>query len=205
MLSILICPLLINIAYKTDAPCPALESEWSAGDSLAFYGNILTFIGTTCISIVALLQTKKIEEVNLKHTNDLEKLNLRLNSPYIIIQKYNYNTGYGLIEFELLNVTDNIAHAATISNICVQNSNDSQPRKLENKEYYNDILFFNVPWLIQLNEINEENVAFISFELCLEDRLNVKHRLFGQIKPGIKNSSTEYKLKEGDLIVHQTE
>ena len=49
-------PLLINLAFKIKAPFSLLVAEWTAGDLLNFYGAVMVFIGTACLSALALHQ-----------------------------------------------------------------------------------------------------------------------------------------------------
>ena len=58
--------LVINIAFKFDFKIWWLESEWSAGDALSFYGTVLSFIGTISLGIVTIWQTKKSNEISKK-------------------------------------------------------------------------------------------------------------------------------------------
>ena len=50
-------PFIINEAYKADTGYVTL---WDASDMLGFYGSILSFLGSTVLGIVALVQNDKI-------------------------------------------------------------------------------------------------------------------------------------------------
>lgn len=65
-LIVALIPLVINIAFKFDFKIWWLESEWSAGDALSFYGTVLSFIGTISLGIVTIWQTKKSNEISKK-------------------------------------------------------------------------------------------------------------------------------------------
>lgn len=63
---IIVVPLIINILFKFDFNIWWLESEWSAGDALSFFGNILSFLGTLILGIIAIWQTSKSNELSEK-------------------------------------------------------------------------------------------------------------------------------------------
>ncbi len=92
LLGIFGVPFIINICFQQDAPANVLIAKWSAGDALSFYGAILTFIGTTIISIVALWQNQKYKEDNDAAQKRLEDISQRANELNAI------NT---IIEYEL--------------------------------------------------------------------------------------------------------
>lgn len=60
----LLIPLLINILFKFNLKIWWLESEWSAGDALSFYGQFLSFIGTIVLGIISVWQTKKANSIS---------------------------------------------------------------------------------------------------------------------------------------------
>lgn len=63
---ILVIPLLINILFKFDFNIWWLESEWTAGEALSFYGGLLSFVGTVILGVVSVWQTKKSNEISSK-------------------------------------------------------------------------------------------------------------------------------------------
>ena len=68
-------PLLINIAFKIDAPFSFLIAEWTASDLLNFYGAVMVFLGTACLSALALHQNKVFKAQN-------DRLMQLQNAPY---------------------------------------------------------------------------------------------------------------------------
>ena len=82
---VIIIPIIINEAYKTGE---GYYTVWNGADVLAFYGSIMSFIGTAFISIIALYQNKKFKEENDKTQKRTEEISIRaneLNSINIII------------------------------------------------------------------------------------------------------------------------
>lgn len=59
-------PLLINILFKFDFNIWWIESEWSAGDALNFFGNVLSFIGTIVLGAISIWQTNKANNLSEK-------------------------------------------------------------------------------------------------------------------------------------------
>ena len=56
-------PFIINESYKSGKGYVTL---WNASDMLSFYGSILSFLGSTVLGIVALVQNEKIRKFSLK-------------------------------------------------------------------------------------------------------------------------------------------
>lgn len=82
-------PLLINILFKFDFNIWWLESEWSAGDSLNFFGSILSFIGTIVLGAISIWQTskannlsEKLLEKDLLESTDFIQLKNKINIDY---------------------------------------------------------------------------------------------------------------------------
>jgi hypothetical protein len=64
VLTILSVPLIINILFKFDFNVWWLESEWSAGEALSFYGCLLSFTGTIILGAISIWQTKKANNIS---------------------------------------------------------------------------------------------------------------------------------------------
>lgn len=62
-------PVIIHIVFKIDSGISFLEAEWEAGDVLAYYGSILSFIGTVVLGALALYQNKLIKEESEKRAD----------------------------------------------------------------------------------------------------------------------------------------
>lgn len=72
-------PCCIHILFTIPAPISFFSSQWSAGDVLAFYGCILSFLSTTLLGIIACYQNKKLTQLNEranKVNEDMAKLQL---------------------------------------------------------------------------------------------------------------------------------
>ncbi|MBO5349760.1 MAG: hypothetical protein J6A89_08105 [Clostridia bacterium] len=66
VLIILLIPLIINVLFKFDFNIWWLESEWSAGEALNFYGGLLSFAGTIILGSISIWQTNKSNNISKK-------------------------------------------------------------------------------------------------------------------------------------------
>lgn len=64
IITIIIIPLVINILFKYDFNIWWLESEWSAGDALNFYGSFLSFSGTIILGAISIWQARKANSIS---------------------------------------------------------------------------------------------------------------------------------------------
>jgi hypothetical protein len=75
-LFVIVMPLIINSAYYADAPFSFLRVKFSIDSLLEYYGAVLTFVGTTSLGIIAVLQTYnsqiKTDKIN-KQLADFQK------------------------------------------------------------------------------------------------------------------------------------
>ena len=76
-------PLLINVLFKVNFNIPLLQSEWTAGDALNFYGSVLSFIGTITLGTISVWQTKKAN--NLQKNNGCPCLFLSVLFPAVFL------------------------------------------------------------------------------------------------------------------------
>lgn len=86
-LSILLVPAIINYLFKSAPLCRFFVSEWSAGDALNYCGSILSFLGTTLLSALALWQTHVIREESKRRDLFLDYLEMERNAPHFMIEE----------------------------------------------------------------------------------------------------------------------
>ena len=86
--TILICVLLIvapiictHVLFKWKSGEYWIEAEWSSGDVLGYFGNVLSFIGTIGLGYVAISQTEKANKI----TEELLKIEKERLKPYLEI------------------------------------------------------------------------------------------------------------------------
>ncbi len=70
---VLICCIIIVVPilathglFKWHSGQRWLEAEWTAGEALSYFGDILTFIGTVVLGYIAIFQTQKANKINEK-------------------------------------------------------------------------------------------------------------------------------------------
>lgn len=63
---LIVIPFIINILFKVDFGISLIQSEWSAGEALSFYGSVLSFAGTVILGYITVWQTKKANSISEK-------------------------------------------------------------------------------------------------------------------------------------------
>lgn len=92
---LLIVPWIINTLFKIDLGIRYIQSEWSAGEALAFYGSVLSGLFTLIGVMVTIksenVQRKRDEAIKYKPILELIGRNLHMNSLYREV-----GIGYGI-------------------------------------------------------------------------------------------------------------
>lgn len=114
-ITIIVIPAFINLLFKLPAPIAFFEAEWQAADALSYYGAILSFLGTSFLSLLALWQNYKLNEANEKHTALLEQMERDLHAPHFVIEDCVAVGGGYHLNFNVRNISDNIAQDFCIS------------------------------------------------------------------------------------------
>lgn len=94
-------PVIIHIVFKIDSGISFLEAEWEAGDVLAYYGSILSFIGTVVLGALALYQNKLIKEESEKRADIQDRMEYEKNSPKFEITCFEFEPEEGALHFEV--------------------------------------------------------------------------------------------------------
>lgn len=83
---LLIIPWLLNIAYKFNFGIWSIESEWTAGDAIAFYGSILsggfTLLGVVLTILYEAKERRKDETIKYKPILEVVGINLPVTCGY---------------------------------------------------------------------------------------------------------------------------
>ena len=114
-ITIIVIPAFINLLFKLQAPIAFFEAEWQAADALSYYGAILSFLGTSLLSLLALWQNYKLNEANEKHTTLLEQMERDLHAPHFVIEDCVALGRAYRLNFNIRNISDNIAQNFCIS------------------------------------------------------------------------------------------
>ena len=133
-------PVIIHIVFKIDSGISFLEAEWEAGDVLAYYGSILSFIGTVVLGALALYQNKLIKEESEKRADIKDKMEYEINIPRFRIDEKGYCSRGNAenLRFVINNFSGNPARYIKIYDIKIT---------LDNKLIYEDN-----------NDINHDNI-----------------------------------------------
>ena len=95
LLCLVIIPLVINVLFKIDLGICVLQSEWDAGDALAFYGSVLSVL-LTVIGVFLTIRyennkAKKEDSIKYKPILELDGINLNEKCGYREV-----GLGYGI-------------------------------------------------------------------------------------------------------------
>lgn len=124
--AIILVPVIINLCYKFTCPIVLFQAEWNASDALNYYGVVLSFLGTTMLSLLALWQNHIMKEESDKHTKKLELMEYQKNAPIIIVEQEPGLGSMGItseIKMTIKNLSDNLAQNITLTNYMIANSN----------------------------------------------------------------------------------
>lgn len=102
-------PFIVHCLYKIKSSNVFWIAEWSAGEFLAYYGSVLSFIATIMLSTLALWQNEIIRKESNRHTALLEEMEQNKYSPYFVITNIGEKNGHSNIIINISNITDNIA------------------------------------------------------------------------------------------------
>ena len=173
-------PVLIHILFKIDIGIDWIEAEWTAGEFLAYYGNILSFLGTIVLSSLALWQNHEIKTESDRYTQYLERLEINKNMARFMSEKIMSEKNNKNLELGLMNISDNIAYDVTVSNfqlyanhILIWEKNDYL-KFTAIKPNENKVISLNNP------EILEKHI--LKFELTSYDKFLKKHYYSGIAK-----------------------
>lgn len=66
LLMLLLAPLIVNVLFLNEAPCELMRAQFSAGDLLGYLGSAVVGIGSILFAMYAVLQTDRIDKVELE-------------------------------------------------------------------------------------------------------------------------------------------
>ena len=87
MILIILPMAIIHLLFKWKSNCYWIESEWSAGDVLGYFGEVLSFVGTVVLGYIAITQTEKANQLN-KQLLDIEKNKIKPYFDFVPSQLY---------------------------------------------------------------------------------------------------------------------
>ncbi len=199
IIAVIFLPVLsIHFLFKFHSNCYWIESEWSAGEILSYFGDVLSFIGTISLGAIAVAQTEKANALNgelLKLEKDKIKpcLDIVSSQLYRIYLEEDMQTTLSTINrqdsmiLELLYTNDyrsGIETSSALIELDVTNSGASDIRRL----------FVKCPsfYLAVSDPFNSTTpkIAFMSGDTSL--KVNESKKLYIHIKREISNAEELY-------------
>lgn len=173
-------PIIIHILFKIKLDIKWIEAEWTAGEFLAYYGNVLSFLGTIVLSSLALWQNKKIKDESDRHTQYLENLEIEKNTPHFIAKKMDSGPDNNNLEISINNISDNVAYNVRIFNFRIYN----QKKILwETKRSWNyQAIKPNDQVSIQLDNLAILEESVLKFKMLSNDKFFMEHHYDGMVK-----------------------
>ena len=113
-------PFVINILFKINASTDIFVAEWSAGDSLGYYGAILSFLGTVVLGALALYQNHIIKTEANKKAAFAEEQERAENMPRFYMRFQGASGFCGSLKFAIMNVSNNIAYSINVYDIKIK-------------------------------------------------------------------------------------
>lgn len=173
-------PIIIHILFKMNLGIKWIEAEWTAGEFLAYYGNVLSFLGTIVLSSLALWQNKKIKDESDRHTRYLEKLEIDKNTPQFIVKKMVSGPNNSNLEISINNISDNVAYSVQIFNfkLCSLEKILWETEKCWNYQAIKP----NEQVNLQLNNLAITEELLLKFEMQSFDKFFIIHYYNGMAK-----------------------
>lgn len=143
-------PFLIHCLFKLEAPNDFFAAEWTAGDFLQFYGALLAFCSSVILSMLALWQNETIRKESNKHTELLERMEIKNKMPlfdvgYLPKKNFNYCQNATV---EIRNISENVALELHIDGIYL--TNNEKKKTWDVPEYSKKILTPGNMWEVEL-------------------------------------------------------
>lgn len=196
LLAVVGVPLLINWVFTKPAWCDFFAVDWEAKEALDYYGSALGFIGTVIFSGLALWQNHVIKTESDKHTDYLEQMEKKKNMPILYCGMCGCWGNCQKLNFDIQNLTDNIALDILMSEVSIINEDGSVFWKDE-KEYR--IAYLNN----SKRSINLDNPPLTSleqvfvFNLSYQDKFGNCHKCIAEGKQtGTKITVPRFYIKE---------
>lgn len=169
-------PFLIHCIFKIDSGMNFFKAEWSAGDALEYYGNVLSFIGTVVLGVLALYQNKIIKDETDKRTELLENKEREANMPRFFAKSRGCNGACARLKFDINNYSDNPASNIELFDIKILDT-------YNNKEFWNSKKAYSkmgilaggkVEFELDNPSVPKDGFVFIMSMSC-EDKYNIRH------------------------------
>ena len=173
-------PIVIHLLFKINFNIKWLQAEWSAGDILVYYGSVLSFLGTVLLSSLALWQNHEIKVESDKHTQYLEQLEARKNSPRFSANKSMSEKNNRNLEIIVENISENVAYNIEFLEFKMYENENIVWKQEKGRKF--DVIKPGCTINIQLDNPDICTEHELKFKLVSFDEFNVKHRYIGKIR-----------------------
>lgn len=168
-------PFIINILFKIYSPIYLFEAEWSAGDALGYYGDVLAFIGTVVLGALALYQNHIIKTEADKKAADIEEQQRIENMPKFYMRFLSASGFWGSLGFTINNVSNNIAYDIEVYDLRIKK--DSNTIWESDDTYHTPAI--NPQKQIEIRtkskSVTEEKEVIMFANMRCKDKYNVTH------------------------------
>lgn len=146
LIMIFVIPFVLNCLFKYGTSFDIFVAEWDSGDALSFYGTILSFIGTSVLSILALYQNHCIDKLSKEHSSRIEEMEKERYEPCFYINNFNSTGKLSNISFEIKNISDNIIQNVIVCDVHLIN----QESTIGDDKFQKAVLYKDNALLIEL-------------------------------------------------------
>lgn len=160
-------PIIVNFLYKIKLVDSFWVAEWSAGEFLSYYGSVLSFCTTACLSVLALWQNEIIRQESDKHTKQLEKMEIQKSCPFFSVRLLNNSFHNSNLVVELKNISQN--PAVDINNIVVKIENGNELCNKKSIKAFKDYLLLSDVFVINLGNSFFDISQKLSFQFDCKD------------------------------------
>ncbi|MBE5936036.1 MAG: hypothetical protein E7262_09635 [Lachnospiraceae bacterium] len=197
IIGIFIGPVLIHYMYWLGEKYPFIKVAWDEKDMLAYYGAVLSFLGTTILGALTLYQNKSIQAEADKRVKLIEERELISNMPKFLVKMCGYSGKSSKINFEIENVTQNMASEVILYDIHIEDSSKTVIWK-EGRNFTCSAIYYSKGFNVKLNnpEIKEDAVILMKMDAC--DKYDEVHTYEIKGKCGLYNLPLILKITEID-------
>ena len=197
-LIILGVPAIINICFKNAAPAGWLEAEWSAGDALGYYGDVLGFLGTVLLSALALYQNYEIKKASDEKQALIEEREYKKEMPSFRIKHLHCGGNFGDLSLTILNISSNIAYDLEVGNFKVEDTEGKSVCESRKVELKRKELLGNTETTVDFkNDSFSGNKLKFTFQMKCKDKFKDSHTyIVSSYIEDAERSRNEYKIIE---------
>ena len=169
-------PFGIHLLFKIHPRVSFFSAEWSAGDTLTYYGSVLSFVGTVVLGALALYQNRLIKIEADKRAAILEEKEHEKNMPRFILTPLGSSGNCSNFRFGVHNISENTATELKIFDIHISTGDGWQLWKCSRSFSFSSIPA-NKRVEVDLNNPSiQEDGSIFSMKMQCKDKYNELHQ-----------------------------